>query len=135
MADGSVMRVLLIDDTPEIAELLSYALRDHGYEVAAVGFDPAICDLVGEHQPDALVFDCTSYDMAEMLFDAVRSSPQHAILPIVIVSDTPEKADASLRRRNADHVLLIPKPFSGSQIARALAQLLNHSPATTDQSP
>src|SRR3954462_8393218 len=134
MADGSVMRVLLIDDTPEIAELLSYALRDHGYEVAAVGFDPAICDLVGAPQPDALVFDCTSYDMAEMLFDAVRHSPQHGTLPIVIFSDTPEKADASLRRRIADHVLLIPKPFTGSQIARALGQLLNHSPATTDQS-
>ena len=117
------MRVLLIDDTPEIAELLLFALRDHGFEVAAVEFDPAVCELIDEHQPDALVIDCTSYDMAEMLFDAVRSRPEHAALPIVIVSDTPEKADASLRRRDADHVLLIPKPFSGSQIARALAQL------------
>ena len=118
------MRVLLIDDTPEIAELLSFALRDHGFDVTAVGFDPAVCDLIDEHRPDALVLDCTSYDMAEMLFDAVRNRPQHVALPIVIVSDTPEKADASLRRRDADHVLLIPKPFSGSQIARALAQLL-----------
>ena len=122
------MRVLLIDDTPEIAELLLFALRDHGFEVAAVGFDPAICDLIDAHQPDALVLDCTSYDMAEMLFDAVRNRPEHAALPIVIVSDTPEKADASLRRRDAEHVLLIPKPFSASQIVRALNQLLapNH---------
>jgi CheY-like chemotaxis protein len=126
------MRVLLIDDTPEIAELLSFALRDHGYEVAAVGFDPAVCDLIDEHHPDALVIDCTSYDMAEMLFDAVRNAPQHGTLPIVIVSDTPEKADVSLRRRNADHVLLIPKPFTGGQIARALAQLLN-PPALSNQ--
>jgi CheY-like chemotaxis protein len=117
------MRVLLIDDTPEIAELLSFALRDHGYEVAAVGFDPAICDLVAEHQPDAVVLDCTSFDMAEMLFDALRASADHAALPIVIVSDTPEKADLSLRRREAEHVLLIPKPFTASQIARALSEL------------
>jgi len=54
----------------------------------------------------------------------VRGHPDRAALPIVIVSDTPEKADASLRARQADHVLLIPKPFSGSQIARALNQLL-----------
>jgi two-component system, OmpR family, phosphate regulon response regulator PhoB len=121
------MRVLLIDDTPEIAELLSFSLRDHGYEVAAVGFDPAVSDLIAAHQPDALVFDCTSFEMAEMLFDAVRAEPRHAALPIVIVSDTPEKADASLRRREADHVLLIPKPFSGSQIARAISELTQHT--------
>jgi len=27
--------VLLIDDTPEISELLTFALRDHGYDVVA----------------------------------------------------------------------------------------------------
>jgi len=39
------------------------------------------------------------------------------------VSDTPERADASLRARHAEHVVLIPKPFTGSQIARALQEL------------
>ena len=121
------MRVLLIDDTPEIAELLSFALSDHGYEVVAVGFDPAIGDLVAGHQPDALVLDCSSFDMTEMLFDAVRAHAASATLPVVLVSDTPEKADASLRRREADHVLLIPKPFTGGHIARALSQLLDQS--------
>jgi len=129
------MRILLVDDTPEIAELLSFALRDHGHEVVAVGFDPAICDVVADEKPDALVLDCTSYDMAEMLFDAVRASAEYAALPIVIVSDTPEKADASLRTREAEHVLLIPKPFTGSQIARALSQLLNQSPVPNPSNP
>ncbi|HJZ72610.1 MAG TPA: hypothetical protein VKE51_12785 [Vicinamibacterales bacterium] len=125
------MRVLLIDDTPEIAELLTFALRDHGHEVVAVGFDPAIGDLVAAHRPDALVIDCTSFDMTEMLFDAVRANAAYATLPIVVVSDTPEKADVSLRRREADHVLLIPKPFTGGQIARALAQLVGQSTANS----
>jgi CheY-like chemotaxis protein len=54
----------------------------------------------------------------------VRDDPAHADLPIVIISDTPEEADRSLRARQADHVLLIPKPFTGAQVARALDQLL-----------
>jgi len=117
-------RILLIDDTPEIAELLTYSLRDQGFEVVASGFDPAITDLVGEHRADAVVLDCSVYQMSETLFDALRRDPAHASLPVVIVSDTPEKADASLRQREAGHVLLIPKPFTGGHIARALAQLL-----------
>ena len=62
--------------------------------------------------------------MSESLFDSVRGDPGRRALPIVIISDTPEKADASLRARAAEHVLLIPKPFSGSQVARALNDLL-----------
>jgi len=117
-------RILLVDDTPEIAELLTFALRDHGYEVAATGFTGEINDLIAELHADALVFDCTALEMSESLFDSVRSVADQAVLPIVIISDTPEKADASLRRREAQHVLLIPKPFTGSQVARALKDLL-----------
>jgi DNA-binding response OmpR family regulator len=117
-------KILLIDDTPEIAELLTYALRDHGYDVTATGFDTSVADLVAGHRPDAVVLDCSVYQMSETLFDAIRSNHENASLPIVVVSDTPDMADASLRRRAAEHVLLIPKPFTGSHIARALDQLL-----------
>jgi DNA-binding response OmpR family regulator len=118
-------RILLIDDTPEIAELLTFALRDHGYHVFVTGFTDEVAELVAEQHADALVLDCSVFDMSESLFDTVRARPDQAALPIVIISDTPEKADASLRARQAQHVMLIPKPFSGSHVARALDELLN----------
>jgi DNA-binding response OmpR family regulator len=119
-----VSRVLLIDDTPEIAELLTFSLRDLGYEVFASGFTEAANDLIAEQRADALVLDCTAFDMSESLFDSVRHHPNHAELPVVIISDTPELAEASLRSRKARKVLLVPKPFTGAQVGRALAQLL-----------
>jgi CheY-like chemotaxis protein len=118
-------RILLIDDTPEIAELLTFALRDHGYEVVATGFTDGVNELVAEHRVDALVLDCSVFEMSESLFDMLRGDPAHGDLPVVIISDTPEKADASLRTRQAQRVMLIPKPFSGSHVARALNELLN----------
>lgn len=117
-------RILLIDDTPEIAELLSYALRDSGFEVFASGFTDSVNELVVEQRADALVLDCSVYNMSESLFDTVRYDPSHAELPIVIISDTPEEADKSLRSRDAKKVMLIPKPFTGAQVARALTELL-----------
>ena len=116
--------ILLIDDTPEIAELLTFSLRDLGYEVFAAGFTEAVNDLIAEQRADALVIDCTAFDMSESLFDSVRHHPNHAELPVVIISDTPEQAEASLRSRKARKVLLVPKPFTGAQVGRALAQLL-----------
>jgi DNA-binding response OmpR family regulator len=117
-------RILLIDDTPEIAELLTFSLRDLGYEVFAAGYTTAVNDLVIENRADAVVLDCSAFDMSESLFDSVRHHPSHAELPVVIISDTPEIAEASLRSRKARRVLLVPKPFTGAQVGRALGQLL-----------
>lgn len=117
-------RILLIDDTPEIAELLTFSLRDLGYEVFAAGYTTAVNELIVEHHAQAVVLDCSSYEMSESIFDAIRNDPNHLDLPVVIISDTPEEADASLGSRKAQKVLLIPKPFTGGQVGRALAQLL-----------
>ena len=69
-------RVLLIDDTPEIAELLTFALRDLGYEVFAAGYTDTVGELVLEQRADVLVLDCSSFDMSESLFDALRDHPR-----------------------------------------------------------
>ena len=123
-------RILLIDDTPEIAELLTFALRDRGYEVVSTGYTDAVSQLVVDERADALVLDCSVFEMSESLFDMVRDDPAHADLPVVVISDTPDKADRSLRARQANCVLLIPKPFTGAQIARALDQLLSAAPSS-----
>lgn len=117
-------RILLIDDTPEIAELLTFALRDRGHEVFAEGFTDTVNHLIDELKADALVLDCSTFDMSDSVFEILRGEPRHAGFPVVIISDTPEMADAKLAERNAQNVLLIPKPFTGSQVARALDDLL-----------
>jgi DNA-binding response OmpR family regulator len=119
-----VPRILLIDDTPETAELLGFALRDRGYEVFAEGYTTALNDLLREQHADALVLNLTTWDMSESLFDSLRDDAGHGKLPVVIISDTLEKAQSKLRERKAQRVLLVPKPFSGGQVAQALAQLL-----------
>jgi two-component system, chemotaxis family, response regulator PixH len=115
-------RILLIDDTPEIAELLTFALRDRGFDVFASGYTASVNELLIDERAEALVLDCSMYNMSESLFDSVRAHPDHAAFPVVIISDTPELADKSLQSRNAEKVFLIPKPFTGAQVARALEE-------------
>ena len=117
-------RILLIDDTPETAELLSFALRDRGYDVVAESYTTSLNELLRQQRADALVLNLTTWDMSEWLFDSLRDDAGHAALPVVIISDTPEQAQSKLRERKARRVLLVPKPFTGGQVAQALAQLL-----------
>ena len=116
--------MLIIDDTPEIAELLTFALRDRGYDVVSTGFTTSIADLVANERAEAVVLDCSVYDMSESLFDEIREDSRLTTLPVVVVTDTPDEAVASLRRRKAQRILLVPKPFTGAQVATALDQLL-----------
>ena len=58
--------------------------------------------------------------MSESLFDSVRDDGGHNEFPVVIISDTPEKAEPSLRSRKARKVLLVQKPFTGGQVRRRL---------------
>jgi len=126
-------RVLIIDDTPEIAELLTFALRERGYDVLSTGFTTSIADLVTNERVDAVVLDCSVYDMSESLFDEIRQDSRLGTLPVVVVTDTPDEAVASLRRRHAQRILLVPKPFTGAQVATALDQLL--APDEANSSP
>jgi DNA-binding response OmpR family regulator len=125
-----VRRVLLIDDTPQIAELLTFGLRDQGYDVVTSSYSIDIESLAAAHGVEAVVLDCSVYDASESLFDTLRGDPRHAGLPVVIITDTPDEAVASLRARKAQGVLLVPKPFTASQVANALDQLL-----TPDEGP
>jgi hypothetical protein len=84
-------------------------------------------ELAVEQRAEALVIDCSVYNMSESLFDTVRNDARLTELPVVIISDTPEEADKSLRARDARKVMLIPKPFTGAHVARALAELLGPS--------
>lgn len=118
-------RVLLIDDTPQIAELLTFGLRDLGYEVIPSGYSIDVEHLAAQYQVAAVVLDCAVYDSSESLFDTLRQDARHEALPVVIITDTPDEAVASLRARQAQHVLLVPKPFTAGQVATALSQLLN----------
>jgi DNA-binding response OmpR family regulator len=126
------LKVLLIDDTPEIAELLGFALRDRGYDVTVSGYDTSINELVVQDQAEALVLDCSIFNMSESLFDALRDDERHADLPVVIITDTPDIGVASLRSRRARRVRLVPKPFSGSDVVRALEELFEAESAPAE---
>jgi DNA-binding response OmpR family regulator len=117
--------VLLIDDTPQIAELLTFGLRDLGYEVIPSGYAIDVEQLAARYEVAAVVLDCAVYDSSESLFDTLREDERHRDLPVVIITDTPDEAVASLRARQARRVLLVPKPFTAGQVATALGQLLD----------
>jgi succinyl-CoA synthetase alpha subunit len=67
---------------------------------------------------------CCIFVPARFARDAALEAVASGLDPVVIITDAEREADASLRARNARKVLLVPKPFTGSQVAGALDELL-----------
>ena len=64
-------RILLIDDTPEIAELLTFALRDRGYEVVATARRPETLSDLKAKGCETLALDVTDEASMQAAVDAV----------------------------------------------------------------
>ena len=115
-------RILVIEDDPEITDLLRAMLEEEGYEVLASGaaVDPvAISDL----QPALIVLDLriggrvTGWTWLEEL----RQTQESRDIPVIVCT-----ADARLAQRHADHrhplatdVML--KPFDLDDFTRRVA--------------
>jgi two-component system, OmpR family, response regulator len=56
-ADGSAIRVLVVDDEPTLAEVLASVLRYEGWEIRTAGDGRSAVRTAREFKPDAVVLD------------------------------------------------------------------------------
>ena len=106
-SSGQLPRVLLIDDTPDIAELLTFSLRDLGYEVVASGYTSGLNDLITEHSAERAGARLHRYDMSEALFDSVREPTPitRTFLLSSLVTRRNRRIQACVRARRAKFCL------------------------------
>ncbi len=124
-------KVLLVDDDPEIVELLNRALLDDGrFEVkmAANGFDAGM--MVKEYRPDLIVLDVMLPDInGKEVCHRVRADPNLEEVRIICISGMVEDDKiAELKLAGADD--FVHKPFDVDMlIERMCAQLELEAPA------
>jgi CheY-like chemotaxis protein len=82
--------ILVVDDDPDIVEVLCCALHDAGYEVATAD-DGAALPLARERQPHLILLDIPmpSMDGVEMS-RRLQADPTTAPIPIIAMSATPQ---------------------------------------------
>ena len=125
------MRILLVDDDPEIVRGLAIRLRARGYEVIAASDGQAGLSAAREHQPDAILLDLRMpvLDGLAML-DALRKSDSIADIPVIVLSANiaPEARSEALARGARYH---LNKPYDAETVIGALESVLA-PPCTAD---
>lgn len=105
-------KILVMDDEPTIADLLTDALADEGYETYTITQSLRFFDAVREHQPDLVLLDIMMpyLDGRDELKLMSMGATDHPI-PIIIVTAFLEAGREEQEFREAGVVDIIYKPF------------------------
>lgn len=123
--DGSPVRVLVVDDEPNLTELLSMALRYEGWEVRTAGAGLAAVREAKEFRPDAVVLDMMLPDFDGLEVMRRMRSDQPA-LPVLFLTarDAVEDRVAGLTAGGDDYVT---KPFSLEEVVARVRGLMRRT--------
>ena len=119
------VRVLVVDDEPTLAELLSMALRYEGWEVRTAGTGTTAVRTAREFRPDVIVLDVMlpDFDGLEVLRRTRVDAPTVPVL-FLTARDAVEDRIAGLTAGGDDYVT---KPFSLEELVARLRGLLRRA--------
>ncbi|BAV43716.1 two-component system response regulator [Mycobacterium ulcerans subsp. shinshuense] len=128
-ADGQPVSVLVVDDEPVLAEMVSMALRYEGWNIATASDGASAIASARAERPDVVVLDVMLPDMSglEVLHRLRKENPRLPVL-LLTAKDAVEDRIAGLTAGGDDYVT---KPFSIEEVVLRLRALLRRTGVTT----
>jgi two-component system, OmpR family, response regulator len=124
-ADGSAVRVLVVDDEPSLADLLASVLRYEGWEIRTAADGASAVRTARDFQPDAIILDIMlpDFDGLEVL-RRVRANLPHVCVLFLTARDSVQDRVAGITAGGDDYVT---KPFSLEEVIARLRGLLRRA--------
>lgn len=119
------VRVLVVDDEPTLAELLSMALRAEGWQVRATTAGRPAVTVAREFRPDVVVLDIMLPDLdGRTVLRRLRADAPDVAVLFLTAKDAIEDRVSGLTAGGDDYVT---KPFSLAELVARLNGLLRRS--------
>ncbi len=120
---GQKRRALVVDDVPDVTDMLSVLLTHAGYEVVTASSAPAAIAATHESQFDVIISDIgmpgmSGYELAQ----AVRQMPGYEIVPMVAVTGF-SKFDDRQRSLDAGFNAHLTKPIEPRELLDLIERL------------
>ena len=119
-------RILVVDDEVPIADLLSQALADEGYETRKVVQSLRVFDAVREYRPDLILLDLmmpylNGQDELRLISMDPQSQRQIPVIVVTAMVDA-KREEETLRQFGVREIVL--KPFDLSALVRLVKQTI-----------
>jgi two-component system OmpR family response regulator len=129
-ADGSKIRVLVVDDESSLTDLLQMALKYEGWDVKTAAEGVKAVSLARDFRPDAVVLDVMLPDIDGLqVLQRMRSDGSDVPILFLTAKDSLDDRIAGLTVGGDDYVT---KPFSLEEVVARLRSLIRRSTLTAD---
>ncbi|MEL6741263.1 MAG: response regulator transcription factor [Planctomycetota bacterium] len=126
-------RILVVDDEPDLAELLAYNLQREGFETRVAHDGLAAIEQIEADPPDLVVLDVMMPELSGLEVARRLRHGKHAGLPILMLTAKTEEADevAGFAEGTDDYMT---KPFSMRVLLARIRALLRRAAAIEGES-
>lgn len=135
MVDTRSKRILIVDDEPDVTELVGYHLRSKGYAVEALNNPTQSIARIRAFQPDLVILDVMMPEISGIqICRMLRADPKTKAIPVVFLTARAEEADRvlGLEVGGDDYIC---KPFSNKELLLRIQGLLRRSAGADEEQP
>lgn len=117
------VKILTVDDSRTMRDMLRMALVDAGFNVVQAEDGLHVLDVLRDQQPQVVITDINMPRMDGFGFiEAVRQDAQYRAIPILVLT-TESDDDKKLRARRAGATGWIVKPFDPAKLIAAIRRV------------
>lgn len=128
--------ILVVDDDPDIIEIVGYRLQQEGYQVVMATDGVDALGAVRLHNPDLIVLDVmmpgeNGYRVSKMIKEDEQAGRLTKKIPVILLTarnlkGDPEREEMFMGFSQADTVIY--KPFEMNDLLKRIRELLAQSP-------
>jgi len=127
MAEVKELRVVCVEDEPEMIDLIRLILNRKGYEVIGADGGKKGLDTIRHHKPDLVLLDLMMPDMDGWeVYQQLKADQDTREIPVIVVTAKAQSIDKVLGLHIAKVDDYISKPFSPQELLDSVEQVLQH---------
>jgi two-component system phosphate regulon response regulator PhoB len=127
MSEQNARKILIVDDEPDVADLVSYHLKAKGYQVATENSPTVSIATARSFLPDLVILDIMMPDLNGIqVCRILRADPRLARVPIIFLTAKAEECDriAGFETGCDDYIC---KPFSTKELVLRVQTILRRT--------
>lgn len=122
---GEKMKILLLEDYPDVIEFYSGRLREAGFDVLVEGDEEQGMEMALREKPDLIILDISLPQAEDFGFiSEMKKHPEIAATPVVVLTDLSAEEDVKKGMRAGAALYLVRENFTFVEIVDKIKEIL-----------